>query len=282
MNRYILFNGEITDASKEIITADSRGLRYGDGIFETIKVINGAVQLASLHFERLFHGLSILQIQLPGPCTHPNLSTAIIELCRKNNTLQQARVRLTVFRGNGTLYNTEKDFPDLVIQTESLPKDYLQFNEQGLVTDVFTDAKKSCDILANLKSNNFLPYVLAALYAKQKGLNDCLLMNTDNRICDATIANVFWVSKNNIYTPPLSEGCVAGVMRRYLLESTGIGIKEKPLTTEELEQADEVFLTNALYGIRWVKQFRNKLYSNNLSTDLYNRFIKISPLTEHS
>jgi branched-chain amino acid aminotransferase len=281
MNQYIHFNGDLVPAGKEIITADSRGLRYGDGVFETIKVINGNVQLAPLHYERLFHSLSVLQIQLPVTCTADYLTESIIALCRKNNTLQQSRVRLTVFRGNGTLYKTESTLPDLVIQSEPLPPEYLQFNEKGLVIDVYDEARKSCDMLANLKSNNFLPYIMGALYSKRNSLNDCLLLNTNNRICDATIANIFWVRNDAVYTPPLSEGCVAGVMRRYILEGDAT-IKEKELTIEELEQADEVFLTNALYGTRWVGQFRGKQYKNSVSAAVYKRHFKISDLTEHS
>lgn len=283
---YLYYNGEFINAEKEIITADSRGLRYGDGVFETIKVMNGAIQLASSHYERLFHGLSVLQIALPTSCTASYLSKNILELCRRNNVQQQARVRLAIYRGKGTLYKTDSSYPDLVIQAEPLAPDYLQFNEKGLIIGAYEEAKKSCDLLANLKSNNFLPYVMAALHAKQHNFDDCLVMNVHDRVCDATIANVFCVRDRIIYTPPLSEGCVEGVMRRHLLASPAFaeataGTVVKPLTIEELEQADEVFLTNVLYGIRWVKQFRDKLYSNNLSSDLYNRYIKILALTEH-
>ncbi|HKH62458.1 MAG TPA: aminotransferase class IV, partial [Flavitalea sp.] len=115
----------------------------------------------------------------------------------------------------------------------------------------------------------YLPYSMGALHAKQNNLNDCLILNSHERICDATIANVFWVDSQSIYTPPLSEGCIAGVMRRNLLDilpKNGYTIEEKIFEVEELTNADELFLTNAISGIRWIKEFRGQEFKNTLST----------------
>ena len=153
-----------------------------------------------------------------------------------------------------------------------------------MIVDIYPDARKTCDILSNSKTNNYLPYVMAALHAKQNKLNDCFVLNQHDRICDATIANIFWIKDSVIYTPPLSEGCVAGVMRRFLMEkilNTGLthhsfsdgGIMEATLDVHELESAQEVFLTNASYGIRWVKQFRNTTYTNTLTQIIYKEFL---------
>src|SRR5207249_2147893 len=106
-----------------------------------------------------------------------------------------------------------------------------------------------------------------------------LLLNVHDRICDATIANVFWIKNGTIYTPPLSEGCVAGVTRRYILEkiqSARHKIQEKVCEIIDLENADEIFLTNAIQGIRWVKQFRDKTYSNIQTRGIYNCYTKIN------
>jgi branched-chain amino acid aminotransferase len=118
---------------------------------------------------------------------------------------------------------------------------------------------------------------MAAQYARQHQLTDGLVLNTHNRICDGTIANIFRVHHNTIYTPPLAEGGVGGVMRRYLLDQlpkAGYAVQEKICTAEDLEAATEVFLTNALYGIRWVSQFRNKTYQNQLTARLFQEIIK--------
>jgi branched-chain amino acid aminotransferase len=175
-----------------------------------------------------------------------------------------------VFRGNGGLYNPENHFPNYIIQTWSIEHTE-ELNSNGLIIDVYPDAKKSCDKFANLKSNNYLPYIMAALHAKKIKVNDCILLNNYDRVCDTTIANIFIIKDDIIYTPPLSDGCVAGVMRRWIIEKLHAGFKiiEKEISIDELENADEVFLTNSVKGIRWVKQFRNKEYKNRLVKQIF-------------
>ncbi len=158
--------------------------------------------------------------------------------------------------------------PQLLIQCWPLPEHLLQLNENGLHIGIYSGARKTCDAFANLKSNNYLPYLLSAQFAKQHQLNDAVLLNVFDRICDASIANIAWIKNGTIFTPPLSEGCVAGVMRRYLLEQceniTGIKFLEQTGTANDLEQADELFLTNAISGIRRVAQCGEKNILINL------------------
>jgi branched-chain amino acid aminotransferase len=282
---WLFYNEEIIPADTPIISAGNRGLRFGDGLFETIKVVNarphdlagqGHMPLFDFHLQRMNHGLAVLQMQLPVHYTADYLTQIILDLCSRNNIPGAARVRMTIIRGNGNLFTTDDPFASIIIQAEPLAADYLALNETGFKIDVCPGIQKSGDQLANLKSNNYLPYVIAAQYARQQQLNDCLVLNTHNRICDGTIANIFYIHQNNIYTPPLSEGGVAGVMRSYLLATlpkAGYTVHEKPCTHEDLEAADEVFLTNALYGIRWVGKFRNKEYTNKMVTELYNKFV---------
>jgi branched-chain amino acid aminotransferase len=178
-----------------------------------------------------------------------------------------ARVRLVVFRGDGGLYDPVSLFPNYIIQSGALPPRSGELNENGLAIDVYPDGRKSCDSFANLKSNNYLLYVVAAFYARQHQLNDCLVLNSHDRIADSTIANLFYCKQGNIYTPPLTEGCVAGVMRRCLLETlpnAGFNVREKETTREDLEGAEEVFLTNALKGIKWVRSFGASTYGCKL------------------
>jgi branched-chain amino acid aminotransferase len=100
-----------------------------------------------------------------------------------------------------------------------------------------------------------------------------LVLNQHERICDATIANIFWVKDEKIFTPSLGEGCVAGVMRKKILElptpNSGFLVQESVLTEDILLQADEVFLTNAVTGIRWVKECPGKIYNNTISRKLF-------------
>ncbi|WP_276484980.1 aminotransferase class IV [Paraflavitalea pollutisoli] len=275
MELFIHYDGKIMPANTPVVPAASRGFRYADGLFETLRVVKGRLVLRDLHFGRLFHGLSVLKFQ-PGPhFTAAKLESDILRLCDKMSFTASARIRLNITRGPGGLYDPESHHPHVVIEAWplELPR---QLNENGLVVDIYEEARKHYDVLANLKSNNYLPYVLAALHVKENRLNDCLLLNTEGRICDATIANVFWVKDGSIYTPPLTEGGIAGVMRQFLLQETAAGphpIQEAPLTPELLATADELFLTNAIQGIKWVGQLRDTRYGNTMAAALYQQYI---------
>jgi branched-chain amino acid aminotransferase len=138
-----------------------------------------------------------------------------------------------------------------------------ELNINGLDIGVFETARKSCDPLSNIKSNNYLIYALAAQYAKSRHWNEAIVLNQHNRICDTTIANIFFIKHNKIHTPALSEGCVNGVMRSYLLDEfrkTDTAFEEGAYSVDDLQNADEIFLTNAIQGIRWVKSMGDRTY----------------------
>lgn len=275
MSIFFTCNDKIYKEGTSVITPDNRSLRYGDGLFETLKIYKGIIQLRDYHFERLFFGMDALQFEIQKYFTAVYLENKIAELCKKNQHDLFTRVRLMIFRGNGGLYDPENNFPNYIIQTWSIDG-FSGLNSNGLIIDVYPDAKKSCDKFSHLKSNNFLPYIMAALHAKTIKANDCILFNNYDRVCDTTIANIFIIKEEVIYTPALSEGCVAGVMRRFVIEklSSDFKIIEKPLSIEELQNADEVFLTNSIQGIRWVKQFRDSQYNNITVKKIHELFIK--------
>ncbi|HEV8272688.1 MAG TPA: aminotransferase class IV [Chitinophagaceae bacterium] len=267
---FIVVNGNFIEKNKAALALDDHSYRYGDGLFETMKIANGNILLEEYHFKRLFSGLKTLKIKTPALFTRQKIDEQVKRLCKKNNYEESARVRLSVSRGSGGLYDCDNKFSYLI---ECWQLEQNDFNENGLVIDIFPDARKSIDIFSNLKSANYLPYVMAALWAKENKLNDALILNQHERICDATIANVFWVKDGKIFTPSLNEGCVAGVMRKKILELTirnsGFLLLESVLTEDILFQADEVFLTNAITGIRWVKECRRKTYSNTISSKIF-------------
>ena len=189
-NSFLNYNGKIYRSDKLLISPDNRSFRYGDGFFETMKIVNGKIALSNYHFERLFASLELLQFDKPGYLTAEYLLNQVTELAAKNYHNKSGRIRLTIFRGNGGLYDAENHFPNWLIQTWQLNPQVNVFNENGLVIDIFKDAKKTGDNYSHVKSNNYLCYVMAALWAKKHHLNDALVLNSYNRIADATIANV--------------------------------------------------------------------------------------------
>lgn len=267
MSQYLIHNGELFPADQPIIRLSDRSFRYGDGVFETMKMENSVIKYSRYHFERLFNGLGLLGFQVPSWIQGSRFEEEMYLLARENHFGKNARIRLTVSRGSINGPELNQGIQYFIECTPLLKMD----PAKELEIDVYPVARKSMDVFSNIKSNNFLPYIMASIYANQNKLNDCLVLNSEGRICDSTIANVFWVKDKNIFTPPLSEGCIAGIMRRVLLEKGNI--KEMKMEISELESADEVFLTNAVQGVMKVGRFRDKKFKSELTEELRNEFL---------
>jgi branched-chain amino acid aminotransferase len=271
---FLNFDGKVLREDTMLLRADNRGFRYGDGLFETMKVVDGRLELADYHFDRLFSGLHRLQFVLPAALTAGFLTEQTLALCKQNDHKPLARIRLTVFRGEGGLHDPADQPPHFIIQSSPLDAAVGSFNSKGWTIGLFPEGRKSCDPFSNLKSNNYLLYALAAQYARKQGFQDCLVLNSREHIADSSIANLFYSKEGILYTPPLSEGCVAGVMRRHLLATLpgqGFEVIEKPVLPADLETADEVFLTNALRGVQWVSTFGSRSYGYHLSRQIGER-----------
>lgn len=255
-----------------MVGAGNRGLRYGDGLFETIKMLDGNLVLKDGHFARLWKGMAVLGFEIPKHFTPEKLVTEIAALAKKNGHEKRGRIRLQVFRGDGGLYDVTNHSPNYIIETAELAESNGELNSNGLVLGIYKEVKKSCDMVSSLKHNNYLPYVMAALQAKKEKWNDAIILNSQDNICDSTIANVFIIKNEEVFTPLLSQGCVAGVMREHciqVLKTTAWKIKETTVTVDDILKAEEVFLTNSIYNMRWVKSIGNADYTNSITQKIY-------------
>jgi branched-chain amino acid aminotransferase len=276
MGNFFNYNGKVYKNGDLIISADNRGLRYGDGLFETLKFQHEKLIFADAHFQRLWKGMEVLQFEIPKNFTHGFLQEEIYSLLKKNKIENSARVRLNIFRSSGGLYDPKDHLPNYIIEAMPLSEDVGKWNSNGLILGVYDEVKKSCDMLSNLKHNNYLPSVMAALQAKKEKWNDAIILNTYNRICESTIANIFIIKDEVVYTPALGEGCVAGIIRDFIINNiSSLGFKsiEKEITIDELMNADEVFLTNSIYTMRWVQQIDDKKYTSHLAHKIYSSVI---------
>ena len=246
--------------------------------FETMKVVKGNILLAAFHIARFFSSLELLSFNIPAVLTPEFITGEVQKLVIKNNHSALARVRLMVYRGDGGLYDPENHHPNFIIQSWALSDTNEGLLTNGLDIDIYTEARKSSDAFSMIKSNNYLQYAMAALWAKKNKLNDCLLLNAYENICDSTIANIFIVENNVIKTPAIAEGCVAGVARAYLLEcckKNRITVEETTVTPTDVLYASEAFLTNAIAGIKWVKHLGGRNYSDSSVTlQLHNDYMK--------
>lgn len=276
---FINYNGKTLTATTPVLTANNRGFRYADGLFETLKFKNNEIILADEHLARLWNGMKMMEFDLPKLFTPDYIEDQILALISKNKSTS-ARVRLTVFRGNGGLYDPENLHPNFIIETMPLETHHGQLNSNGLQCCIYREAIKVIDSFSNLKSNQFLPYVMGALYARKNKFNDAILLNSNNSICDSTIANVFLIKGEAIQTPPLADGCVAGVMRAFVineLKKSGYHISEETIMIDQLLDADEVFLTNSIYNIRWVAGIAESQYQNSRTQQLFHLLQQTNP-----
>ncbi|MGV3528487.1 MAG: aminotransferase class IV [Flavisolibacter sp.] len=260
----ICYNGEFFPAEQPLLGVQNRAFKYGDGVFETIKVKSGAIELPALHRERL--GLSLKLFGFAGNADIDRWMELALACCEQNNCLSSARVRLQVFR-------QEDDDPGFAIEVWPLAADAGYWYEKGLQVDLFGHCRKSCDAYANLKTCNFLPYVLAARDAKEKKIDDCLVLNQHGFICDSSKANVFFIIGEKIMTPALHQGCVNGVMRRHVIDTLkrfGIPVYQEEVREEDLLKADEMFLTNAIIGIKWVELYKQKRFTHTRTKEIFN------------
>ena len=274
---HICVDGKIQPADKPVFLPGNKGYRYGDGLFETMKMVNGRIPLISRHMQRLFAGMDSLQFSKPPLLTPLKLEQEIITLCEKNKCTALARIRLSVSRGEGGVYEQENDRMHYLIECWPASPSVNEWNENGLITGIYPHARKSTDRFSSLKSANYLPYTMAARFARQQQWNDCLVLNTREHLADATIANIFLVKDGRVFTPADNEGAVDGIMRKYLIEAlraAGREVEETMLTEEDALDADEFFLTNAMYGMRWVARFGKKSYTHMLSMNIYRQFVQ--------
>lgn len=265
-------NGDFFDPGKPILLIQNRGFCYGDGLFETIHAYGTEPRHFSLHFQRLTSGMQLLGMTIPLYFDEEQLHGLTVKLLNKMRIFGSARVRISVFRKEGGLYTPDNDSISFTIEASPLEQEKYQLNEKGLFVDIFTDYKKPINALSNLKTSSAILYVMASKFKKGNNLGDCLLLNTDNKIVEASSSNLFLVKGKTLYTPSLEQGCVDGVMRRIILGlAPGLGLKINTNVAIEptmLLQSDEIFLSNAIVGIRWVMGYKERRYFNTTSKKL--------------
>jgi len=270
----IIYNGEILDSMAGIIDAGNRAFLYGDGLFETIKIINGRPCFLESHINRLKQGLAALKIRLPEGFDFNVIQNEIQSLLEINGITLGGRCRLTVSRKSQGFYTpVDAAGIDYLIQVQSQDINEFVVNKERLNIDIYTDRVKQITSTSNFKTLNCELYVLAGIFSKEIGKDDVLVRNDSDAIIESTNSNLFITSNGVIYTVPLADGCVGGVMRMNIINlaiANGLRVYETTFTPRNLLVADEVFLTNATSGIRWVQSYKQKRYSKALSPQLLN------------
>jgi len=261
------YNGEIVPANQRVLQLNNRAFRYGDGLFESMRMIKGQLQFPALHQNRLQLGMKALKLDNYSSFDIDFLKEKAKELSTRNKS-KNGRLRLTVFRDAEGLYTPTDNKTGYTLEWETLEDQEYTLNTRGLIMSVYEDLPKPINILSNLKTCNSLQYVLAGVYKQRNYLDDAFILNQTGFLCESISSNIFIKYNGTLYTPALSEGCIKGVMRQVVIElalKNSMEIVEAQINPQVLNEADEVFLTNATRGIQWVLGFNRKRYFYEVS-----------------
>src|SRR6185437_669468 len=273
----INFNGDIIPANTKLLGVNNRAFRYGDGLFETMRLMKGQFKFPDLHADRLQRGMKALKIDGYSQMDAWFLKEKAGDLARRNKA-KHGRFRLTVFRDAEGLYTPSQNKMAWCLELQPLDEPRYFLNEKGLIVDIFPDLPKPVNYLSNVKTCNSLIYVMAGIYKTQNKLDDVFLLNQNGFLCEAGGSNIFIWYQNHLYTPALSEGCVEGVMRHVVIslaKQAGIPVTEAQISPDILYEAEEVFLTNAVRGIQSVMGFGVRRYFNEVSKVLMEELNKL-------
>ncbi|NPA36048.1 MAG: aminotransferase IV [Chlorobi bacterium] len=277
-DNFIIFNHKFEEAEKPLFTKNNRGLKFGDALFETIRYHKGTTLYLNDHITRLHKGLSTLMMEPCFSLNHDELHDMITSLVLKNRIYKDARIRVTIFRNDGGLYTPQTNKTSFIIEASPLQTELYELNKKGLLTKIFTKHTKHASAFSGFKNAGAFVNILAGIYKNENNLDDCLIINSDGKVIEGISSNLFVIKDKSVLTPAVKSGCVSGIMRKQVLsvlKNMGIKTTETDgFTKEDLLNADELFLTNAIQGIQWIVGMEEKRYYNILTKQISRTLIE--------
>ena len=267
----INFNGNI-DSEDSSLLQSNRAFLFGDGVFETLKIVNNKILFLEDHYFRLMASMRIVRMEIPMNFTQDFIEDQILSLAKINNCQDSARVRLTVYRNSKGYYLPENNEIGYLINSKPLENKFYNFFDNDFEIDLYKDFYVTKQLLSSIKSTNKLINITGSIFAKENKLDNCLLMNDSKNIIEALNGNIFMFFNNKLLTPPVSEGCLNGVMRKQILtlakKIESIEVAESIISPFDLQKADELFITNVVSGIIPITKYRKKSFETKLSKEL--------------
>ena len=263
--KLLVHNGRLI--SESTFSGLNRGLYYGDGFFETMRLINGRVHLFNVHMKRFSKAMMHLGLNSHDTMSHLNLNVSREKVAAANE-IDNGRVRLTVYRTAGGAFVPESDEVEWVAELISVEQNGFEINRKGLLIDVYKKERKWQHSALPFKSLNAAFYIQAGRFARDKKVDEVLVLNENDEIIESLYSNIFYFLNNKLCTPPIEGGGLPGVMRAFVihvLQKNGVEVLERILQEEDLYNVEELFLTNAVKGIQWVGGFGAKrFYSRHI------------------
>lgn len=268
----INYNGNLNNKSS--IGLINRAFLFGDSVFETIKIVNNKICFWEDHYLRLMSSLRIIRIEIPILYTPEYFEDQILKTISRVNKNFSGRVRLSIFRSGEGLYTPKSMEPIFIIHCSQQDKLFFEIESSSYKVDLFKDYYINDNLLSNLKTNNKIINVLAGIYSKENEIDNCIILNSKKNVVEFLNGNLFLIKDNTIKTPPLSSGCLRGVMRKKIIDYIKffdkLSLKEIDISPFELLSADEIWVTNSIKGIIPVTDYRKKSLSNTIAAEFIN------------
>ena len=259
-----LFQGLWVSGDASQLPLNSRSYRYGDGFFESMRFEHGCIQYADLHEVRIRKSAMLLKMAIPENFNLQILEADVKEMLDSKN-VNSASLRCTFLREGEGRYTPKNPSTQIITEVNATEFRGYPLNEKGLSLGLYSELSKNANYTSTIKTNSALTYVMAGIHAEENKWDECVIMNDSGRIAETVSSNIFTVNGEFINTPPLSEYCVDGVMRKVVIqiaEAYGYSVQENPITPIFLSAADEIFISNAIKGIQWIGTYNGKTYKN--------------------
>ena len=264
----INFNGTIVSQDANVLT-QNRAFLFGDAVFETVKIVNSKILFLEDHYFRLMASMRVVRMEIPMNFTMEYFEDQILSLAKENILLNSSRARITVYRNDGGFYLPQTNEISFLIHTIAIDNVLYSFEKTNYEVDLYKDFYVTKQLLSSIKTTNRILNTTASIYASENDLDNCLLLNDTKNVVEAIQGNLFMVMGDKLITPPVSEGCLNGVMRKQILEIakkiSGLEVVEEIISPFELQKADELFITNVIKGIQPITKYRKKEFKVNYS-----------------
>ncbi|TDR18618.1 aminotransferase class IV [Flavobacterium cheniae] len=267
-------NGNIQENSAILIDSN-RGFLFGDSVFETIKVLDNKVLFLEDHYFRLMASMRICRMEIPMNFTMEYFEEQILKLIATFSDSNSYRVRFSVYRDSDGFYLPKTRNVQFIVAASSLNSDLYAIDKESYEVELYKDFYVSKQLLSTLKTNNKMLQITGSIFADENGYDNCLVLNDEKNVVEALQSNLFMKTGNVVVTPPVSDGCLNGIMRKQILELLkkieGIEVKEASISPFDLQKADELFLTNVISGIQPITKYRKKEYTAEFASDVLKR-----------
>ena len=267
-------NGNIQENSTILIDTN-RGFLFGDSVFETIKVLNNKVLFLEDHYFRLMASMRICRMEIPTNFTMEYFEEQILNLTQAISPSNSFRVRFSVYRDSEGFYLPKSREIQFIVTASLLNSELYKIVKEHYEIELYKDFYVSKQLLSTLKTNNKMLQITGSIFANENGYDNCLVLNDEKNVVEALQSNLFMKTGNIVITPPISDGCLNGIMRKQVLEILNkmqeIQVKETSISPFDLQKADELFLSNVISGIQPVTKYRKKEYTSGFANEVVKR-----------